>query len=212
MQGQYLHSVYWVLAGGAFDVLDGAAARMLKVSSPIGKDLDSLADVVTFGVVPALWATSLMAGLDHTMLLAPGFHWVGFLIAPASALRLAKFNHDNRQTLGFVGMPTPANTLLWAGILVWGLQPTPFLWQIGPEFVRLGWQFLVLVSAAMLHAEVPMLSLKFRPGGIMANRWPALLILLGLVLFAWLGLTALAPIIGGYVFLSLLALPQKAKA
>ncbi len=199
-----------MLAGGAFDVLDGAAARMLKVSSPIGKDLDSLADVVSFGVVPALWATSLMVGLDYTQLLTPGFHWIGFLIAPASALRLAKFNHDTRQTVGFVGMPTPANTLLWAGILVWGLQPTPLPWQIWPEFIRVGWQFLVLVSAAMLHAEVPMLSLKIRPGGLMANRWPAILILLGILLFGWLGLMALVPIIGGYVFLSLLALRQKA--
>jgi len=95
--------VWFMGAACVFDFLDGFVARLLKVSSPIGKELDSLADMVTFGVLPAIyWFHSI----DH-----PQLNYLALLIAVFSALRLAKFNIDERQVEGFIGVPTPANAL-----------------------------------------------------------------------------------------------------
>jgi CDP-diacylglycerol--serine O-phosphatidyltransferase len=94
--------IWFVALAGIFDFLDGFVARILKVSSPIGKELDSLADMVTFGLLPAIYWYYLIA---H-----PQLSYVALLIAVFSALRLAKFNVDERQAEGFIGVPTPANT------------------------------------------------------------------------------------------------------
>jgi CDP-diacylglycerol--serine O-phosphatidyltransferase len=95
--------IWFVAIAGVFDFLDGFVARILKVNSPIGKELDSLADMVTFGLLPAIYWYHLV---DH-----PQLKYVGLLIAVFSALRLAKFNVDERQVEGFIGVPTPASTL-----------------------------------------------------------------------------------------------------
>ena len=111
-----LEATIWALGLSlVFDFLDGFIARLLGVSSPIGKELDSLADMVTFGVVPGLIMARLIQsaqGLDFPLLEAPYFFVIGFLITIFSALRLAKFNIDTRQSDNFYGVPTPAMTLL----------------------------------------------------------------------------------------------------
>ena len=105
-----------IVIGAIFDFFDGMSARLLGVSSPIGKELDSLADVVTFGVAPATIVFSELCVLDYPALLEPLskiLPFFAFVMAAFSALRLAKFNLDTRQTTSFIGLPTPANALFW---------------------------------------------------------------------------------------------------
>ena len=97
-----------------FDVFDGALARMLKVSGPLGKQLDSLADVISFGFLPAAMAVHILE--SHPSPSIQAFSAFGWLILPASALRLGRFNLDEGQSMHFKGLPTPANALFWAGL------------------------------------------------------------------------------------------------
>lgn len=203
-QGEWLLSVGLVLLAAFFDLLDGAVARALGVTSPIGKDLDSLADVVSFGVVPAFWAVSYSVGFEQQEALSPGLHWLGLLIAPSSALRLAKFNHDTRQTLGFIGLPTPANAMLWAGVILgcnWDTSTSLAELLLGlNKFIG---PALALATTYLLHAELSMLSLKWKPGGLASNQW--MFVLLGgcLVIIMMLGASAILGCMLWYLFLSI---------
>jgi len=109
--GNLHYAPYFVWVGGFFDFLDGFSARLLKVSSPIGKELDSLADMVTFGVLPSFVVYEMLNPLTDGWL-----PYVGFLIAIFSALRLAKFNVDTLQSEVFIGMPVPANAVFFSGL------------------------------------------------------------------------------------------------
>ena len=112
-QEQFLWAFALILAGGLFDFFDGASARWLKVPSPLGVQLDSLADDITFGLAPAM---ILMCYLK------PIISWwalIALLIAAFSALRLAKFNIDERQTTSFIGLATPPNAIFWASLVCW---------------------------------------------------------------------------------------------
>ena len=107
-------ALLWIIIGAVFDFFDGMSARLLHVSSPIGKELDSLADDVTFGVAPATIVFSQLFVMEYPGFLEPLRPWLpyaAFIIAAFSALRLAKFNLDERQTTSFIGVPTPANAL-----------------------------------------------------------------------------------------------------
>ena len=104
-EGKLDNIIYYILVAGIFDFLDGFAARMLKVTSAIGKDLDSLADMVTFGVVPSLLMFAMLKNNSSIEWLP----YLALLIAVLSGLRLAKFNNDERQSDTFYGLPTPAN-------------------------------------------------------------------------------------------------------
>jgi CDP-diacylglycerol--serine O-phosphatidyltransferase len=150
----------WIIFGAVFDFFDGMTARLLKVSSPIGKELDSLADVVTFGIAPSMLCFYLMraggfAGVGETA--AAWLPFTAFLMAAFSALRLAKFNVDERQTSSFIGLPTPANALFWIGMVYAG-QKDFMQWAMN------GWLLLVLMAAAswILISEIPMFSLKIK--------------------------------------------------
>lgn len=161
---QYEYAAILVVAGAVFDFFDGFAARLLGVSSPVGKELDSLADVITFGAVPAVLAASLIA---EALIMPNGSYWqllppaFGLLIAAFSALRLAKFNLDERQSQSFIGLPTPANALFWVGLAAsidhWAL---PFLGK--PMWLVALLLVLVAASCWILVAEVPMFALKFK--------------------------------------------------
>ena len=109
--GKLEYALYFVLTGVFFDFLDGFSARLLKVSSPIGKELDSLADMVTFGVLPSFVIYELLNPLTDGWM-----PYTSFLIAIFSALRLAKFNVDTRQREVFIGLPTPANAVFISGL------------------------------------------------------------------------------------------------
>lgn len=161
-QGDARSALMWIIIGAVFDFFDGMTARLLHVSSPIGKELDSLADDVTFGVAPAtiVYSALLLALPPHYSLLA----FAAFIIAAFSALRLAKFNLDERQAMGFIGLPTPANALFWGSLVVY--SPT---WLTGYSFSWVIILVLALLSSWLLVSEVPMFALKFKHWGFKGN-------------------------------------------
>lgn len=158
-------ALYFMLLGLLFDFFDGFTARLLGVSSPIGKELDSLADVITFGVTPSLMlfhVLQLLLPCTGAPVFCPArvVPYFSFAIAAYSAMRLAKFNLDTRQSHSFIGLPTPANALFWAGI-------TTYLNQNGLPFIsaRILGAIIVLVigfSCWIMVSEVPMFALKFK--------------------------------------------------
>lgn len=201
-----------IIAGAVFDFFDGLAARALGISSPIGKELDSLADVVTFGVAPSAMLFQLFGIVQYPEWLACAASWLpytSFLIAAFSALRLAKFNLDNRQSVSFIGLPTPANALFWSSLIVAQLP-----WLASPRFNAV-WLFLfMLASCFLLTSELPLFALKFKNFKWADNRIKfiflggVLLLLLAAVLTP-LGLTAVPLIILWYLLLSILAYALK---
>ena len=201
-EGNYLYAFVFIIAGAVFDFFDGLTARALKVSSPIGKELDSLADVVTFGFAPAAMVYSWLGECMEVQAVAmvnsivPFF---AFLLVAFSALRLAKFNVDERQTSSFIGLPTPANALFW-GALVLGshdiVVASPYGWMLVLA--------LVVLFSYLLVAEIPMFSLKFKNLSWKSNRIAYTFLLVSLVLLIVLGLNGLSAVIGWYIILSVL--------
>ena len=186
-----------IITGAVFDFFDGMTARLLHVSSPIGKELDSLADVVTFGVAPSvmvcMWLTGALSGQGMPFFLI----FLPLLMAAFSALRLAKFNLDERQTMGFIGLPTPANALFWGSLIsVWGSKMTMFPTS-APIII-----ILMLLSCYLLVSEIPMFALKFKTWGWKGNeiKWVFLLSCIPLIVFFRMG--SLAIIVAWYILLS----------
>ena len=147
-QEQYLWAFALILAGGLFDFFDGASARWLKAPSPLGVQLDSLADDITFGLAPAMVLFCY---------LKPMIAWwalIALLIAAFSALRLAKFNIDERQTTSFIGLATPPNAIFWASLVCWLNSVTLPTWA--------PWVLLIgsLLSCYLLVSEIPFFSFK----------------------------------------------------
>ena len=146
-QEEFLWAFVLILAGGLFDFFDGASARWLKVPSPLGVQLDSLADDITFGLAPSM---ALMCFLK------PIIGWwslIALLMAAFSALRLAKFNIDERQTTSFIGLATPPNAILWASVAAYPYTQTTstFAW------IMVG---LSLLCCYLLVCEIPFFSFK----------------------------------------------------
>lgn len=201
-QGVYPLAFTFIIAGAVFDFFDGLSARALKVSSSIGKELDSLADVVTFGFAPATMVFSWLrecADAHLDMLIAFAMPFVAFLLVAFSALRLAKFNVDERQTSSFIGLPTPANALFWGALVIGShdaIVGQPYGWVL-----VLG---LVLLFSWLLVAEIPMFSLKFKNLSWKCNRIVYIFLLVSLVLLIVLGLNGLSAVIGWYIILSIL--------
>ena len=193
-------SFTWIIIGAVFDFFDGMSARLLNVSSPIGKELDSLADVVTFGVAPSTILFSELSVMSYPAILEPLrsiLPFMAYIMAAFSALRLAKFNLDERQALGFIGLPTPANALFWGSLIIgagkW-LEATPFM-----VFFLLGG---ILISSWLMVSEIPMFALKFKEWGWKGNQVKYIFLLTCVPLLAIFGLTGLAIIIAWYVIIS----------
>lgn len=185
--GDVRMALLWIIIGAVFDFFDGMSARLLKVSSPIGKELDSLADDITFGVAPSTIVFYALTIIDYPDFLEPlrsFLPFFAFVMAAFSALRLAKFNLDERQTNSFIGLPTPANALFW-GSLVLTLEDriTSFPYMV---FVLLA---LVCVSCWLLVCELPMFALKFKHWSFMGNE----------VKYTFMGLSLL--VLAGFGFL-----------
>lgn len=185
---------------GVFDFFDGFAARLLRISSPIGKELDSLADVVTFGVLPsAIMYSLIQAAIPDLFGLWKAY--VAFVMAVFSALRLAKFNVDTRQAESFIGLPTPANAFLIGSL--------PFIQRFNPEF---GAYFessnalitTVLVMSVLLVIELPLFALKFKTFGWQGNQIKFIFLGLSVVLLVLLKFVAIPLIILLYVGLSVI--------
>ena len=136
------------------DLFDGLFARLLGVGSEMGKQLDSLADAVTFGIAPALMVVELL--LDDTD--GNGLALGGLLLAVASIHRLAKFNVDTRQSERFIGLPTPSNALFWIAMLGMWSEGTISVEQI-PIW---GWLIMIVLMSWFMISEIPLISLKFK--------------------------------------------------
>ena len=199
--GNYKEALLFIVLGAMFDFFDGMTARLLHVSSPIGKELDSLADDITFGLAPAAIAFFfffLVYYPDFLMPVAGIMPYTAFLIAVFSGLRLAKFNIDERQTSSFIGMPTPANALFWASLAVGGHS---FL--ISDNFNAIYLFVLVVVMSLLLVAELPMFSLKFKDLSWGHNKVSYIFLIVSLPLLIIFQLSGIAAVIIWYILLSL---------
>lgn len=204
----YQLALLFICIGAVFDFFDGMSARLLGVSSPIGKELDSLADVVTFGVAPsAILFAFLSTNVSPTVGIGSYIPYVAFLIAAFSALRLAKFNLDTRQATSFIGLPTPANALFWGSLIVGsGSWIATSLWAI------MAMLLLVLVACWAMVSEVPMFALKFKHWGWRGNGLRYGFLISCVPLLAVLRVSGFAAIVAWYVVLSAIADIRKPKA
>ena len=198
--GDIRMALLWIIVGAVFDFFDGMSARLLKVSSPIGKELDSLADDITFGFAPSaiiFYELSIMEYPSELLMLKPYLPYFAFVMAAYSALRLARFNLDERQSLGFIGLPTPANALFWGALFVGAqnfMESTAYMLPV----VLL----MICVSCWLLIAEVPMFALKFKQWGWKGNEVKYIFLISCLPLLMIFGITAFSVIIAWYVVLS----------
>ena len=186
----------WLAAG--FDFLDGFAARLLKVNSEIGKELDSLADVITFGLLPATMMYALIKASSENNLLP----YVAFAIAAFSALRLAKFNIDERQTTSFIGLPTPPNGLFLSALpIIYFDSNQAFGGILGMPVVLV---IICIVFSLILVSEIPFFSLKLKGLAWSENKVLYPFLIVSLALLFWLKVVAIPLIIIAYILLSIL--------
>ena len=160
-------ALLWIIIGATFDFFDGMSARLLHVSSPIGKELDSLADDVTFGVAPATIVFSHLQVMEYPEFLEPMRPWLpyaAFIIAAFSALRLAKFNLDERQTTSFIGIPTPANAR-YRGAMV----AVKAAWRASRSRSVNRGLAPILITSYLLVCEMPLFALKFKQWSFKGN-------------------------------------------
>ena len=191
------HTLLWVVAGALFDFCDGLSARALKAYSPIGKELDSLADLITFGLAPAILCIMILRGLYPDATVYP---YIGLLLVVFAALRLAKFNTDERQTSSFLGLAVPANALFWCGLFQLDLNAIPAApWIIGA---------LVVLFAGLMVSEIPMFSLKFKSLRWADNKVRFIFLIVSVIILALLREKGLSAIIGWYIILSVLTKNQ----
>jgi CDP-diacylglycerol---serine O-phosphatidyltransferase len=204
---------YLIIAGASFDVLDGLAARILKVKSEIGVQLDSLADMITFGLAPAIILyeyigfMSFWLGVENEDIFSKATVFFlfssPFLLVLASAIRLAKFNVGKAGTDShFIGLPTPAMALIMIGV--------PNIIHQSGEFIFYSWLDIalpvtIIVVAYLMLSHIPFISLKLKAFEF-ATHWPHLLLLVATAVWVlWLGWGAGLPFLGTYLVCSLLA-------
>lgn len=193
-------AAYFVFVAAILDFLDGLMARLLKAYSEIGKQLDSLADVVSFGFVPGI---ILFRYLQNSNGFTSNYHYFayfGFIITIFSALRLAKFNVDTRQSDQFIGLPTPANALFITSMI--------FVFEKYPQFgqsLNQSWFFIVIIIlfSYLLIAELPLLALKFKSLALKGNEFQIILLIFSVVLILLFTFAAIPIIILFYILLSL---------
>lgn len=170
------------------DFLDGFAARMLHAYSEMGKELDSLSDLVSFGVAPAFAVFGCLESIDAGIV-----KWLAFLIPIAGALRLARFNVDTRQTVNFIGLPIPANAIFWIG----------YTWLLyeGSSLLASDWFFAIvaIVESWLMVSPLRLFSLKFKTWGWRGNEFRWLLIITAIALVAFMGVGGLMWLIVVYV-------------
>ncbi|MDB4121767.1 CDP-alcohol phosphatidyltransferase family protein [Flavobacteriaceae bacterium] len=217
VSGDLVSASFFAFAGIFLDFFDGLAARVLNAQSQVGLQLDSLADVVTSGVLPgivmvqllseALTGTSLdistiFSSTSNNTSIESYLPFIGLLIAVASGYRLAKFNVDIRQTTSFIGLPVPANTLLILSLpLIISFQASQ---QIA-EVILTPWFLIIitLVSCVLLNAEIPLFGLKFKTWNFKDNAVRYLFLISSILLLVVLKFIAIPIIIFLYILVSL---------
>jgi CDP-diacylglycerol--serine O-phosphatidyltransferase len=193
----YTGALVFILIASVMDFLDGFAARLLGAYSKLGAELDSLADIVSFGLAPACIVFSFLTSIEGHASLLVGLPFFAFLLPIFAALRLAKFNIDTRQTSSFLGLPVPANALFWASFIpaIAHSNLTNFHSQV---------IMITLISffCFLMVSELPMFSLKFKTYKWKENRWPYGLILSAILLLILFKLNGICLIVCMYIFLS----------
>lgn len=214
----------FILLGAFFDFFDGMVARVLGVSGRLGVELDSLADCVTFGVAPSAMLFTLFNHVAYPSFMGNEFFFyvmpfTAFIMAAFSALRLAKFNIDERQHTEFIGMPTPANAIFWGALI-----SSSEAWLTSPRFNALFLFLFMVLSCWLLVCEVPMFA--FKSFSKCTGKWKVIYLCFAVGLLigsavagatsenntVWQGLTrGLAASVGLYVIMSIVAsfLPKK---
>ena len=199
-QGGFRMAMLFIVLGAVFDFFDGMSARLLNVSSPIGKELDSLADNITFGLAPSAVVFSLFMEIDIPEFMSGVsdlLPYSAFIISVFSALRLAKFNLDERQTTSFIGMPTPANALFWSSLAICISEGEYFQW-----FNALYLLLLVFVMSFLLVSELPMFSLKFKEFSWKTNKIKYIFLIVSISLLVLYGVNGFSAVILWYILLS----------
>jgi len=194
----YVGAFIFILLAACFDFLDGFVARLLKSYSPLGAQLDSLADVVSFGVAPGFIVYSFLANSSAEVSYGMNIPFLAFLIPTFAALRLAKFNVDKRQTSMFLGLPVPANGLFWATLI-----PSIPLSESNQTFYTFFVLALIVIFCILMISELPMYSLKFTHYKWSGNQYPYITILTALLLFAFFQMLGICIAIVFYILLSL---------
>lgn len=212
LEGQWQWAVYLVLAASLFDFLDGFLARILHAYSDTGKQLDSLADMVTFGVLPGIFIYTIFRilflneGADDSGV-STTIQWIilgTILLVPAfSAIRLARFNVREQEGNFFLGLPTPAHALFWTG-LFWQFMQEGLLFGT-PLNLFFMWAIMLIMAFHMI-LPVPMYSLKFEHFRLRGNLIRYLLLVVSALILGFTGLSGLSLIILAYILLSLLNL------
>lgn len=199
--GDFKTATFFVILSGVFDFFDGMSARALNVKSTIGKELDSLADMVSFGFLPGVIMFQLLKLSDAPHAYLP---YLGFLITVFSALRLAKFNIDERQTVDFIGLNTPMNTLFIISL--------PYVAQMFPELIS-NWLVLTaitLVCSYLLVSEIRIFSLKFNGLSWAENKIKFIFLIISAALLVGLQFVAFPLILVIYIGLSFVHFKGKA--
>lgn len=214
LQLEFNAAFWFVFAAGVLDFADGLVARLLNVSSTLGKELDSLADMVSFGVVPGtifytlLWLGEMTNEVAILELRTQGFsvdwRWMaapGFLVTCFSALRLAKFNLDERQTEDFIGLATPSSTLFALG-LMWILDTNAFGWGMFTLSPWLIYPSIIIISL-LLISEIPMFSFKLKQFGWAGNGKRYIFAAIAVALLVFMHFAALPFIVLTYLIINL---------
>ena len=200
LRGTFEQAAIFILIAAVCDFLDGLSARLLHAYSDMGKELDSLSDLISFGLAPGLMVYAL---LNDYLLLPYGnleyLAYIALLIPVAGGIRLAKFNVDDRQTTSFIGLPIPANALFWIGVCFADTRD----WH--PVIILA----LIVLFSYLMVSNLPMFSLKASNLSWSNNKLRYILIIPSLGLIIWLGLTGLAGAIIAYILLSLIAWIRK---
>lgn len=196
-KGELVYTAYLIVLAAIFDFMDGAVARLLNVFNPIGKELDSLADMVSFGLVPGSVVFHL---LDESPL--SQYSFMALIIPIFSAYRLAKFNVDENQNENFIGLPTPANCLVFISIpliTTFNSESTiAYLFKI-PEILLI---ITILMSLALV-SRIKMFSLKFKNLKFQDNKLRFFIITMSIFLLTWLEFSAIPIIILLYMMMSI---------
>lgn len=203
-QGDLKSAAWCVIISGVLDFFDGFAARLLKAYSAIGKDLDSLADVVSFGVLPGLIFYQLLGNSDQVF--HPYIPYLGFIVTIFSALRLAKFNNDERQTTDFIGLNTPMNTFFVVS-LIYIADDYPLL--INSTLLLVG---LIAILSFLLISEIKLFSLKIGDLSWKNNKFKYVFLLLSIALIIALQFVAVPFILAMYIAASFLHFRSLARA
>jgi CDP-diacylglycerol--serine O-phosphatidyltransferase len=200
-QENLIFAAYALFLAAIFDFFDGFAARVLQSFSGIGKDLDSLADMISFGLLPSAIMYELFLQAPQIDKVSHLLNFIAFLIPVFSALRLAKFNNDTRQSENFIGLTTTANGILIASLpLILEQHPHLSAYILNPY----GLAIFVLVMCTLLVAEIPLMSLKFKNRDFHQNIYRYFLLLFSAILILFFKFAAVPVIILIYITLSII--------